>query len=73
MIEAPQNYISNDKLVGAIVCYPTVKKCKSFWTDIEKLNEYKLKIIFKRHKEVPLKFFIHEMDGFYRIGWKLKV
>lgn len=70
VIESPQNYLNNEKRVGAIVCYPTVNKCKSFWLDIEKFNEYKLKILFKRHKEVPFKFFIRELDNFYRVGWK---
>lgn len=70
--ESPQNFVSNEKNVGAIVCYPSVKNCRSFWVDIEKLNEFKLKVLFKRHKEVPHNLFIQEIDSFYRVGWKLK-
>ncbi len=69
--ESPQDYVSNEKNVGAIVCYPSVKNCRSFWVDIENINEYKLKILFKRHKEVPFKFFIYQVDSYYRIGWKI--
>ncbi len=34
------------------------------------VNEWKLRILFKRHKEVPHQFFIKQVDNFYRIGWK---
>lgn len=70
--ESPQNFVSNEKRTGAIVCYPSVKNCRSFWVDIDSLNEYKLKIIFKRHKEVPHSLFVQQIDNYYRVGWKLK-
>tara|TARA_Y100000817_G_C16702190_1_gene475373 strand:- start:228 stop:503 length:276 start_codon:yes stop_codon:yes gene_type:complete len=71
VIESPQDYFNNYKRVGAIVCYPSVKNCKSFWLDIEFFNEYRLKILFKKHKQVPYQFFIKQVDNFYRVGWKI--
>lgn len=67
---AVQNYVSNDKRVNYMVQMLKNRKPVAIWTDVEKLNEYKLKILFKRHKEVNLQFFIHYLDDFYRIGFK---
>ena len=46
------------------------RKITAVWLDFESVNEWKLRILFKRHKEIPHQFFIKQVDDFYRIGWK---
>lgn len=53
-----------------IVILEKNRKITAVWLDFESVNEWKLRILFKRHKEVPHQFFIKQVDNFYRIGWK---
>lgn len=71
--ESLQHYIKdNDNYrANTLICYPDAKAIKAVWMDFEKLNEYKLKLLMKRHKEINRKFFLHWMNGYYRIGWKV--
>lgn len=55
---------------GQVVKLEKDRKIKAIWLDFESVNEWKLRILFKRHKEVPHQFFIKQVDNFYRIGWK---
>lgn len=55
---------------GQIVKLTKNRNITAVWLDFPELNEWKLRIIFKRHKEVPHQFFIKQVDNFYRIGWK---
>lgn len=48
------------------------KVVTSIWLDFLKLNDWQLRILFKRHKEVHQVFFIQEVKNFYRVGWKLQ-
>jgi hypothetical protein len=48
------------------------RKIVAFWLDIKVLNQWKLKILFQKHKKVNHSFFIQQIDDFYRIGWKVK-
>lgn len=67
-----QNYKSNDKLIGYLVQYPKNGKIIAIWFDAEKLSERDLRYFFKHHKISDKIFFITYLDGFYRIGFKLK-
>lgn len=42
------------------------------WLDLKDLNQWKLKILFQKHKQVKHSFFIQEIDDFYRVGWKVR-
>ncbi|MVO09734.1 hypothetical protein GOQ30_11250 [Flavobacterium sp. TP390] len=55
-----------------VVKYEKAKKIIAVWLDFDELNQWKLKILFKRHKEVQHQFFIKEVENFYRVGWKIK-
>jgi hypothetical protein len=67
-----QNYIDNNKRPNYIVRLLNKRKPIAYWMDVDNVNEAKLKILFKRHKEVDKQFFIQYLDGFYRIGFKIK-
>ncbi|MFC4817630.1 hypothetical protein [Flavobacterium sp. GCM10023249] len=67
-----QDYLDNNKRPNYIVRLLNKRKVIAYWIDIDKINEAKLKILFKRHKEVDKQFFIQYLDDFYRIGFKIK-
>lgn len=57
---------------GHVVKYNKGKMVVAVWLDFTDLNEYKLKVLFQKHKQVKHSFFIQQIDNFYRIGWKIK-
>ena len=57
---------------GHVVKYTKENHIMAVWLDIEDLNQWVLKILFMKHKQVNQAFFINEVNGFYRVGWKLK-
>ena len=57
---------------GHIVKYIKEKHTTAVWLDFKDLNQWTLKILFMKHKQVNQDFFINEVNGFYRVGWKLK-
>ncbi|WP_130735521.1 hypothetical protein [Flavobacterium sp. J27] len=66
-----QLYNPNEKCrINYLVKLEKDRKIIAAWTDFDLVNEWKLRILFKRHKEVPHQFFIKQVDNFYRIGWK---
>lgn len=67
-----QDFVNNEKKINYIIRLSNKRKAIAYWTDMESMNEAKLKILFKRHNEVDKEFFIHYLDGFYRIGFKIK-
>jgi len=57
---------------GHVVKYMKDKRTTAVWLDFKDLNQWMLKILFMKHKQVNHAFFINEVNGFYRVGWKLK-
>lgn len=57
---------------GHVVKYTKDNQIKALWLDFKDLNQWTLKILFMKHKQVNQAFFINEVNGFYRVGWKLK-
>ena len=57
---------------GHVVKYTKEKHITAVWLDFKDLNQWMLKILFMKHKQVNQAFFINEVNGFYRVGWKLK-
>lgn len=57
---------------GHVVNYIKEKHTTAVWLDFKDLNQWMLKILFMKHKQVNHAFFINEVNGFYRVGWKLK-
>jgi hypothetical protein len=57
---------------GHVVKYIKEKHTTAVWLDFKDLNQWMLKILFMKHKQVNHAFFINEVNGFYRVGWKLK-
>jgi len=74
MSENPLAYDPSSRIQRAntLTLYPNHKQVTSVWMDIDHLNEVKLKRLFSRHKEINLPFFVNYLDGFYRVGWKVK-
>jgi len=62
-----------------VISYSFLYKKESYskitvlWFYLEKINEHKLKILFKRHVEVEAEFFIRYNPKLkhYVIGWKI--
>lgn len=57
---------------GHVVKYIKNYQTTAVWLDFKDLNQWELKILFTKHKQVNQAFFINEVNGFYRVGWKLK-
>ena len=57
---------------GHVVKHIKGKHTTAVWLDFKDLNQWMLKILFMKHKQVNHAFFINEVNGFYRVGWKLK-
>lgn len=57
---------------GHVVKYTKNYNTTAVWLDFKDLNQWTLKILFTKHKQVNHAFFINEINGFYRVGWKLK-
>ena len=55
---------------GQLVKLEKEREIIAIWLDFESVNDWNLRILFKRHKEIPHQFFIKQVDNFYRIGWK---
>ncbi len=58
--------------ISHLVKFEKNKKIVSVWLDFKELNQWKLKILFQKHKQIDHVFFIQQVDDFYRVGWKLK-
>ena len=67
-----QNYNKvHDPRFGYIVRFLDNKnQVVAIWVDFEKLTDWQLKILFKRHKEINKQFFVYGLKNFYRVGWK---
>lgn len=71
--ESIQKYDQSQKCrLSHLVQYKKDRKIIAIWLDIKDLNQWKLKILFQKHKQVNHSFFIKQVDDFYRIGWKVK-
>lgn len=54
-----------------LVSYLKSNVVVAFWTDVVKISPFSLKKLFENHKDVPFKFFIQQVAGGWRIGWKV--
>lgn len=57
---------------GHVVKYIKGKHTTAVWLDFKDLNQWALKILFMKHKQVNHAFFIQEIDNYYRVGWKIR-
>ena len=63
---------SNQPDFGHVVKFPKEKHITAVWLDFKDLNQWMLKILFMKHKQVNHTFFIQQIDNYYRVGWKIK-
>lgn len=52
---------------GHVVIY-IKERTKAVWLDFKNLNQWMLKILFMKHKQVKHAFFIQQIDNYYRVG-----
>ena len=57
---------------GHVVKYTKDNQIKALWLDFKDLNQWTLKILFMKHKQVNHDFFIQQIDNYYRVGWKIR-
>jgi hypoxanthine phosphoribosyltransferase len=57
---------------GHVVKYIKEKHTTAVWLDFKDLNQWMLKILFTKHKQVNHAFFIQEIANYYRVGWKIR-
>ena len=57
---------------GHVVKYTKDKHITAVWLDFKDLNQWMLKILFMKHKQVNHTFFIQQIDNYYRVGWKIR-
>ena len=57
---------------GHVVKYTKDNQIKALWLDFKDLNQWTLKILFMKHKQVNQDFFIQQIGNYYRVGWKIR-
>ncbi len=57
---------------GHVVKYTKDNQIKALWLDFKDLNQWTLKILFMKHKQVNQDFFIQQIGNYYRVGWKVR-
>lgn len=57
---------------GHVVKYIKGKHTTAVWLDFKDLNQWALKILFMKHKQVNQAFFIQQIDNYYRVDWKIR-